>query len=107
MVIGDGMDHIAALIVPCFDTLNHFSRQHDISISHHHEMIAHPEIIAAIKKEIESANKQLADFEKVKDYRLLSASWTVDTGELTPSLKVKRPVIREKFADIIAELKRR
>jgi long-chain acyl-CoA synthetase len=107
MVIGDGMDHVAALIVPCFDTLNHVAHQHGIGTSHHHEMISHPEIVSVIKKEIEAANKQLADFEKVKDYRLLSAAWTVDTGELTPSLKVKRPVIREKFADIIAELKRR
>ena len=107
MVIGDGMDHIAALIVPCFDTLNHVAQQHGINTSPHHEMIAHPEIIAVIKKEIEAANKQIADFEKVKDYRLLSEPWTVDTGEITPSLKVKRPVIREKFADIIAELKRR
>lgn len=107
MVIGDGMDHIAALIVPCFDILNHFAQQQGISTSHHHEVLAHPEVAAMLKKEIEAANKQLADFEKVKDYRLLPAAWTVDTGELTPSLKVKRPVIREKFAEIIAELKRR
>jgi long-chain acyl-CoA synthetase len=107
MVIGDGMDHIAALIIPCFDTLNHFAHQHEISTSHHHEMVTHPEIAAALKKEIEAANKGLADFEKVKDYRLLAATWTVETGELTPSLKVKRPVIREQYADIIAELRKR
>ena len=107
MVIGDGMDHIAALIVPCFEALNHYAKQHDIGVSHHHEVVSHPEIVAMLKKEVEAANKQLADFEKVKDYRLLSAPWTIDTGELTASLKVRRPVIREKFADVLAELKRR
>ncbi|MEO7453154.1 MAG: long-chain fatty acid--CoA ligase [Fimbriimonadales bacterium] len=107
MVIGDGMDHIAALIVPCYDTLKHYAQQHDIGTSHHHEMVSHPAVMAMIKKEVEAANKQLADFEKVKDYRLLAAFWTVETGELTPSLKVKRPVIREQYADILAELKKR
>jgi long-chain acyl-CoA synthetase len=107
MVIGDGMDHIAALIVPCFDTLNQYAHGRGIGTSHHHEMVAHPDIVALLKKEISGVNTGLADFEKVKDYRLLTAPWTIDTGELTPSLKVKRPVIREKFADLIAELKKR
>ncbi|MDQ2985983.1 MAG: long-chain fatty acid--CoA ligase [Armatimonadota bacterium] len=107
MVIGDGMDHIAALIVPCFETLNHFAHQHGIITSHHHEVASHPEVTALIKKEIEAANKGLADFEKVKGHKILSAPWTIDTGELTPSLKVKRPVIREKYTNEIDELRKR
>lgn len=107
MVIGDGMDHVSALIVPCFDTLNHYAHHHDIMTSHHQEMIGNPEIVALIKKEVESANKGIADFEKVKGYKVLSAPWTIDTGELTPSMKVKRPVIREQFAAEIEELRKR
>jgi len=107
MVIGDGMDHVAALIVPCFDTLNHFAHQHNIETSHHHEMIVHPEIVALIKREVEMANKGIADFEKVKGYKLLAASWTIDSGELTPSMKVKRPVIRERYSEEIEELRKR
>lgn len=107
MVIGDGMDHVAALIVPCFDTINRFAQHQGISTSHHHEVIEHPEIVTLIKKEIEAANAGIASFEKVKDYKLLTAPWTIDTGELTPSLKVRRPIIREKYVEEIAALRRR
>lgn len=107
MVIGDGMDHVAALIVPSFDALKHFAREHDIAASHAEDLIQNPDIAALLKKEIESANKELADFEKVKGYKLLAAQWTIDTGELTPSMKVKRPVIRERYAAEIEELRKR
>lgn len=104
MVIGDGMDHIAALIVPAFDILKRFCQSKGIGESHNAEMLGHPEVAQLLKKEIEAANSALADFEKVKGYRILSVPWTQETGELTPSLKVRRKIVKEKFREKIAEL---
>jgi long-chain acyl-CoA synthetase len=104
MVIGDDMDHIAALIVPAFDILKRFCQSKGIGESHNAEMLGHPEVAQLLKKEIETANSTLADFEKVKGYRILSVPWTQETGELTPSLKVRRKIVKEKFREKIAEL---
>ena len=106
MVIGDGMDHIAALIVPSFDALRHFCHGKPFDTSHQKELVDVPEIAALFKQEVEKVNKQLADFEKIKGFAILNEPWSQETGEITPSLKVKRPVIKEKFAEQIAKLQK-
>ncbi len=106
MVFGDGMDHISALIVPAFDALRRFCHGKSLDTSHQKELVDHPEITALLKQEVEKVNKQLADFEKIKGYAVLTEPWTQESGEITPSLKVKRPVIREKFAEQIAKLQK-
>jgi long-chain acyl-CoA synthetase len=107
MVIGDGMDHIAALIVPSFEALQKFAHDRGIPRTQRSELISHPDISKLLKTEIEAANKGIADFEKVKDYRILAEDWTVETGELTPSLKVKRPVIKSRYEKEIDALRKR
>ncbi|MGI8923561.1 MAG: AMP-dependent synthetase/ligase [Fimbriimonadales bacterium] len=106
MVLGDGEDRISALIVPAFDALRHYCHSKSLGGSHLQEMIEHPDVAQLLKREVESANKHLADYEKVKSYRLMSAPWTQETGELTPSLKVRRKLIKEKFAEEIRALRK-
>jgi long-chain acyl-CoA synthetase len=105
MVVGDDSDHIAALVVPNFEALRHYCHGVGFDTSHHQEALDHPNVVQLFKKEIETVNKGLADYEKVKAYRIVPDTWTQETGELTPSLKVKRPFVREKYASLLAEMK--
>lgn len=104
MVIGDNMDYLAALIVPDFEFLKHHAEQHGLGIGHNEDLIARPAIRELIKKEIDAVNKKLPDYEKVKRFDIMAERWTQETGELTPSMKVKRRVIWEKFGDKLRAL---
>lgn len=104
MVIGDDMDYIAALIVPVPEMLKHFCHENELDTSHLNEMVEYLQVRDLIKKEIDNVNKRLPDFERVKKFVLLPYSWTQETGEMTPTLKIKRRVIREKFAKEIASI---
>lgn len=107
MVIGDEMDYIAALIVPAFDEIQRYCQNCGLSFDNKLQILDHPEIQSLIKKEVERVNNFLPDFEKVKRYKLLSSPWTLETGELTPTLKIKRKFIKDKYANEIKGLKNR
>ncbi|WP_438672080.1 hypothetical protein [Spongiactinospora gelatinilytica] len=64
-------------------------------------LAAHPEVLAEVAAAVVAANARLAQVQRVKRWRLVPAEWTVETGELTPSLKLKRRVIHAKYADVI------
>lgn len=107
MVIGDEMDYIAALIVPAFDEIQRYCQNCGLNFDNKLQILDHPEIQSLIKKEVERVNNFLPDFEKVKRYKLLSSPWTLETGELTPTLKIKRRFIKDKYANEIKGLKNR
>ena len=67
-------------------------------------MLARPETIALYEKAIADATKELARFEKVKKFRLLDAEFSIESGELTPTLKVRRKIVNQKFSDAIEAL---
>jgi len=96
VLFGDGMEFVSALVIPNRDALNAMGI----------EQIASNEARAAIKKEVDKVNATLADFEKVKRHTLLDAEFSIESGELTPSLKVRRKVVKEKYADLISEMGR-
>jgi long-chain acyl-CoA synthetase len=98
MVFGDGLDHVSALIVPSFEALLHRCRGQEIDRSHRGDMVEAPAAQQVLKQEIERINQRLGDFEKIRGYKVMKAPWTQETGELTPSLKVRRPYVREKYA---------
>jgi long-chain acyl-CoA synthetase len=87
VVVGDGRKYLAALIVP-----------------EKPERAADPGFVAQVARGIERINGQLAQYETIKRYRVLPAQFSVDSGELTPTLKLKRKVIAQKFAREIDEL---
>jgi len=106
VLFGDSMDYVCALIVPDFDRLKSYAAQHGLGATDPVDLVGLEAIRGLIKSEVQSVNKGLADFEKVKRFELLNHSFSVDSGELTPSLKVRRKVVREKFQDIIARMQR-
>lgn len=105
VVFGDGMDHCVALIVPEFERLKAWLSGRDVTETDPAKMIELEAVKSLIKSEIDQANKTLADFEKVKKHGLIGSAFSVETGELTPSLKVKRKFVKEKFAAQLDALK--
>ena len=106
VLFGDGMEYVCALIIPNFERLNSFASENNIDSTDRAKLIESPEVKQLFKKEIQKINSNLASFEKVKKYELLENSFTVESGELTPSMKVKRKVVKEKYANIIQKMER-
>jgi long-chain acyl-CoA synthetase len=103
VVIGDGRKFPAALIVPQTDALRAYARRQGV-VDEESELIKRPEIIDLIEKEVESLTTDLSQYEKVKAVLLLPRELTVEGGELTPTLKVKRRVVVEKNKEQIDRL---
>ncbi|MCU0429547.1 MAG: long-chain fatty acid--CoA ligase [Cytophagaceae bacterium] len=101
MVTGEGQKFPSALIVPAFEHLKSWCRIKEIPYTTDAEMVKNPVIIARVQREVDALNEHFAQFEKIKKFALLPALWTIDSGELTPKLSVKRKVITAKYAAII------
>jgi long-chain acyl-CoA synthetase len=104
ILIGDKRTFLTALIVPDFDALKEFADSHGIAYKENEDLVANGEIHSLIDKDINQLQRQLANFEKIRKFTILGQSLTVENGEITPSLKVKRKVIEEKFGDIIDKM---
>ncbi|MCF6342108.1 MAG: AMP-binding protein [Bacteroidales bacterium] len=104
MVVGENQKFAAALLVPDFEHLRSWCKIKDIGYTTNREMISDKEVKARYKKEIDSFNKQFGDTEKIKKWALIDHEWTIDSGEITANLKVKRRHIHEKYERVIAGL---
>lgn len=101
VLFGDGFAYCYALIVPEFDAVKAWLKSKGIEESDPAKIVQMDEVKALIKSGVDKANSQLADFEKVKKHQLVGAMFTVDGGELTPSMKVKRRVVKDKYKDLL------
>ncbi len=106
VLFGDGMEYVCGLVVPDFEAVKQFAKAQGIATTDPGELIQHEPVKALMKGEISRVNKTLANFEKLKKHTLINAVFSVDGGELTPSLKVKRRVIRERYASEIQSMTR-
>ncbi len=104
MVIGEGQKFPGALIVPSFDNLKEYCKQKGIIYTSDEEMIKNPQILEKFEREKESYNQNFAQYEKIKQFRLLPKLWTIEAGELTPTLKCKRKIIHQNYANIIEDI---
>lgn len=104
MVVGEGRNFPAALIVPAFENLRAWCRAMEINYTTDEEMVKHPRVIAKFEEEIDNYNAHFGQWEKIKKFRLLSKPWGIDSGELTPTLKLKRKVIHQKYAEHIEQM---
>lgn len=104
MVVGDGRNYPAALIVPSFDGLKEYCKRKDIPYTSDEEMVSKPEIKEKYQAEIDSYNKYFGKWEQIKRFTLLDKPWGIDTGELTPTMKLKRKVISQKYQKQIDEI---
>lgn len=104
MVIGDGRKFASALIVPSFPNLREWCKIHNIPYTTDAEMIKHPEVQAKFDKEVKKYNEHFAQWEQIKRHELLPKAWTVESGELTPTLKVKRKAILQNNQALIEKI---
>ncbi len=101
MVIGDGEKMPAALIQPNFDFIREWEKLHDIEVGKtNEEIVSNPKVIARIQEEIERLNEKFGNWEKIKRFELTADIWSIDGGHLTPTMKLKRKVVREKYKDL-------
>ena len=101
MVVGADRKFAGALIVPSFTNLREWCLQNGVSDSTPSDMICNPKVIEFYKTEVEKYNQQFNHVEQVKKFELLHTEWNIDGGELTPTLKLKRKVIMERYHDAI------
>ena len=104
IVIGAERKFTAALIVPAFANLTTWCEKQGIEATSNEQMINHPRVQEYYKTIIEKFNPQFNPVEQVKKFELLNSEWTINGGELTPTLKLKRKVIMEKYADAVERI---
>lgn len=104
MVIGADQKFVGALIVPSMPNLKEWMRQKEIPFTTCEDAIHHPGVIALYRELLDSFNKFFNQVEQVKRFELLPYEWTIDSGELTPTLKLKRKVIMEKYREVIGRI---
>jgi long-chain acyl-CoA synthetase len=101
MVIGDGQKMPAAFIQPNFTFVKEWERIHGIDIVNtNEEIISNPKLIERIQEEINLLNKKFGSWEQIKRFELTPDIWSIDAGHLTPTMKLKRKVIMEKYKDL-------
>ncbi|MGB1248113.1 MAG: AMP-dependent synthetase/ligase [Chitinophagales bacterium] len=104
MVIGENRKFVSALIVPSYLNLTAWCEEKGIATDSNQAMISAPEVLAIFKEEIDGLNVNFGKVEQVKKFKLFADEWSVETGELTPTMKVKRKFIKDKYADIIEDI---
>ncbi|MEO7976630.1 long-chain fatty acid--CoA ligase [Flavobacterium sp.] len=101
MVIGDGEKMPAAFIQPNFDFVKEWAKIHKITLgSTNEEIVKNEQVVKRIDEEIEGINKKFGHWEQIKRFELTPDVWSIDGGQLTPTLKLKRKVIREIYKDL-------
>jgi len=101
VAIGDNRNFVTALVVPDFEALNPWAKDHGVDPADHDALVRHPQFREALEAEVEKVNAKLSKFETIKKFRILAHELTQEGGELTPTLKVKRRVVNAKYADLI------
>ena len=103
-LVGDKHKYISALISPNFVALEEWARHHGIHHQSRANLVSDGRIVALYSDIVREVNGTLANFETLKRFRVVAEEWTQETGELTPSMKLKRRVLTERYAVVIAEL---
>ena len=106
MVYGDRRPYPVALITVNSDELSKFAREQGILTSEAAVIVKHPKVMERVGRTVEEKNTQLQSYAKIKRFTVLPTDFTLDGGELTPTLKVKRKVVSQKYQDAIEELYR-
>jgi long-chain acyl-CoA synthetase len=107
VVIGDGRDFLAALIVPNRDPLRAELAQRGIEVASHEEALNHPAVLALFEERIRQRLQGVSAYEQVRKFRLLDRGFTIDSGELTPKLSLRRREIENNYRAVIEDLYRK
>lgn len=105
MVIGEGEKMPAAFIQPNFEFVKEWAKIHKITLgSSNAEIVSNPDVIKRIDEEIEGINEKFGHWEKIKRFEMTPDVWSIDGGQLTPTLKLKRKIIKEIYKDLYAKI---
>ena len=104
VVIGDRRPFLIALFVPNFDNIEKWASEHGIAWSDHDDLEKHPSVQEKYQRALDYVNEKLPRFSTIKKFALLRDEFTLESGELTPTLKIKRRVIQKKYHDLIEDL---
>jgi long-chain acyl-CoA synthetase len=97
MVVGEGEKYAAAIISPDFAVLHKWAANNNITYKDNIELIEHPKVIERIQKEVDRINKTLGRHRQIKKFALTCKPWTTETGELSPTLKLKRKHLKKVY----------
>ncbi|MCL6265541.1 AMP-dependent synthetase/ligase [Flagellimonas myxillae] len=100
MVVGEGEKMPAALIQPNFEFLHEWAKRHEITIGANSDITVNEKVISRFQEEVDMANEDFAKWEKVKQFRLTPDVWSIDDGHLTPTMKLRRKIVKEKYLDL-------
>ncbi|AUP80769.1 AMP-dependent synthetase/ligase [Flavivirga eckloniae] len=106
MIIGEGEKMPAALIQLNYEFVEEWGRRHDITFQSKEDMNTNPTLLERIQEEIDAANKNFGKWEQIKKFEITPDIWSIDAGHLTPTLKMKRKVIKGIYADLIEKIYR-
>ncbi len=101
IIIGDNRRFVSALVVPSFEALEAYAAANGISWSSHEDLVAKPEIQSLYEQRIAAQSASLSHAEQIKKFTLMPKAFSMEEGEITPTMKIKRKVIEKKYKDII------
>ncbi len=104
MVVGEGEKFASALISPNFNYLHYYASKHKLHYRDNKELIQLPQIVKRMQKEVTEMNKHIGQIEQIKRFRMVCEPWTNTTGELSPTLKLKRRVLYRRYEHILREI---
>jgi long-chain acyl-CoA synthetase len=104
MVVGAEKKFVGALVVPSFSNLKTWCKQNNIEYTSDDAIINNPQVTALFKEIVEKANQNFNHVEQVKKFELLPREWSIESGEMTPKLSLKRKVVMEKYKDVIERI---
>jgi long-chain acyl-CoA synthetase len=104
MIVGAEKKFVGALIVPSFNTLRDWMKEKGLNYTTNEDVVHHPKVLELFRELVESFNQFFNHVEQVKKFELLPREWTIETGEMTPKMSLKRKVVMEKFKDAIERI---
>lgn len=107
VALGDRRHFVAALIVPNFERLEAYAREQGVRFQSRNDLVNHPHILTFMQERVAEACSGLAPFERIRQIALLEREFGIDSGDLSPSLKIRRFVVEERYRDLIEEIYRR
>ena len=103
-VIGNNRNYVTAIIAPNLEAIKGYAAQHNITYELVDELMEHPQICKMMEERIAELQKDMAPYEKIKKFRLIKRGFTIESGELTSTLKLRRAVILQNYATMIEEM---
>ncbi|MGB0891168.1 MAG: AMP-dependent synthetase/ligase [Flavobacteriaceae bacterium] len=106
MVVGEGEKMPAAIIQPNFEFIREWALRHELTLGDNKSLIENPKVIERIQEEVNTCNSKFGKWETIKKFELTPEEWSIDGGHLTPTMKMKRKVIKEIYSDLYDKIYR-